>query len=172
VSSHGACGQDAEPVAHGRGGVGEALAGVGQDLLAVAVAQVGVLQQPVEDLGQVLGAEGPPTDLAVAGGEHLGDLLQPDPVQFLGGEVEAGVDPDEGAVQVGAAGDPLQPGPVVGAGHGEQVVGQHGPVAGEGRAQHGGHRVGHGRPPRRLPVPPVLLLGGRGDGGERVGVER
>ena len=32
---------------------------MGQDLLAVAVAQVGVLQQPVEDLGQVLGAEGP-----------------------------------------------------------------------------------------------------------------
>jgi hypothetical protein len=77
-----------------------------------------------------------PPDLAVLGGEHLGDLVAARPVQLLGGQVQAGVDPDQGAVQVGAVGIQLQSGPdLVGAGHGSQLVGQHGPVASEGRAQ-------------------------------------
>ena len=164
----GRLGQDAEPVAHGGGGGVEAGGGVGDDLVAVAVAQVGVVEQPPEDGRQVVGAELPPADLGELCGQRPGDLLHADGVQLVGGERQAGVHLDQRPVHLGAVVEVDEAGAVVGSGDGQQLVAQHVAVVGEGGADDVAHDVGELCPPGREPVP---ALGAR-QRGERVRVER
>src|SRR5207249_6891700 len=75
-----------EPLPHGIGGGGQVAAGVAHDLVAGGVAQGGVGPQPGEDLGQVGRVEQAAADLGVLAGQPV-ELVEADPVDFLGGEV-------------------------------------------------------------------------------------
>ena len=161
-------GEDAEPVAHGGPSGIEALGGVGHDLVGVAVAQAGIVEQAPEDLGQVAGAELAAAHLRVLGRQRLGGLGHADGVQLVGRQRQAGVELDQRLVQLGAVVEPAKPGAVVGAGDRQELVAQGVPVAGEGRAQVVADDVGELAVPDLEAVPALRT----GQGGEGIGLER
>ena len=108
---------DAEPLGHRCGRRVEAPAGVGQDLVAVGVPKVRVVEQPAEDLGldRTVPNRRRPTSAYSAGSFSVTSSM---PMAWISSavSVEPGVEPDERRVDVGPVGDPAEPALLVGPG--------------------------------------------------------
>ena len=137
------------------------------DLVGVAVAQTGVVEQAPEDLGQLAGAELAAAHLGVLARQRLGGLGHADGVQLVGRERQPGVELDERLVQLGAVVEPPEAGALVGAGGRQELVAQGVPVTGEGRAQVVADDVGELAAPDLEAVPALRA----GEVGERVGLQ-
>ena len=108
-------GQDPEPVAHGGPGLGHRRLRRRDDLVGVVVMKRRVVAEGGEDPLEIVGADGGRAQLAVLAGQRF-DLGQADVVDLLGAQPDRRVVADRRRVSLVAAGDPAQPGLVVGAG--------------------------------------------------------
>ena len=108
--------QDPEPVAHGGPGLGHRRLRRGDDLVGVRRGGATASSRSRrEDPLEVVGADDLRAQLAVLAGQRL-DLGQADVVDLLGAQPDRRVVADRRRVGLVAAGDPAQPGLVVGAG--------------------------------------------------------
>jgi len=161
----GRLGQSAEPIGDGFPGPGQCSLGGAVHLLCGLEAERRVVAEAVVDHGDVVRPEDLPTEAAVLVLER-GDLVETDPVDLAGIEVERGVPLHRPPIDLLTVGEPAHPRLLGRARRGEDVGGDGVAIPVECRVDHLRDLLLHGLfPPSLLQVVPVV---GEADLQERV----